>query len=400
MSPGCCHPPGLQLQHQRRAPARQGPCAILAPGIALGCSALGTAPPAGTEPPVAVRPCTPRPALPAPGPGLPDSRQREKQLVRKPKGGSWLQVGGRKRVLKIQQRLHGPRRWLSRWRVSAATWAPADGTRGSPLCAPSLGLLGGGEMGKGRCGASGKEGPRAWGCSNAVPWGHRLRDRAGSSGVSPAGFAAPLPSGCSMGPRGMASVVWVLQGDEGKPQHRADAPGERATRLQTTAPTQQGRRAPSQGCTLEGRHCSCPQQASAPDPHPASQRCCGWSQLHPTHPGDARVPPARAEQPGRVGPWAPSCLLHRAGGFPSVFRALASSAFISGRRGSRRPRWAQHHQLGVLPSRPAVRVRRACNERWKAHGGLNGSGGCWGVSCGSKSKPEGFGAGQENPTQL
>lgn len=77
------------------------------------------------------------------------SRKREKRLVRKPRGCSGLQVGGRKRVLKIQQRLHGPRRWLSRWRVSAATWAPADGSRGSPLCSPQPGATGGGTGGRG-----------------------------------------------------------------------------------------------------------------------------------------------------------------------------------------------------------------------------------------------------------
>lgn len=83
-----------------------------------------------------------------------------------------------------------------------------------------------------------------------------------------------------------------------------------------------------------------------------------------------------------------------------MFRALASSPFISGRTGSRRPRWAQHRRLGFLPSCPAARVRLDCNERQKVHGGLNGSGCSWGVSWGSESKPEGFRASQENPTQL
>lgn len=90
------------------------------------------------------------------------SRKREKRLVRKPRGCSGLQVGGRKRVLKIQQRLHGPRRWLSRWRVSAATWAPADGSRGSPLRSPSPGPPGGGD-GEGTVGC--KRGGGSWGCT-------------------------------------------------------------------------------------------------------------------------------------------------------------------------------------------------------------------------------------------
>lgn len=60
---------------------------------------------------------------------------------------------------------------------------------------------------------------------------------------------------------------------------------------------------------------------------------------------------------GRGGqPWAPGCPSRQAGGFPSAFRALASSPFISGRTGSHRPRWARHHRLGVLPSRRAVRA--------------------------------------------
>lgn len=126
---------------------------------------------------------------------------REKRFVRNPKGGSGLQVGERKRVLKIQQRLHGPRRWLSRWRVSAATWAPADGTRGSPPCAPRPGL--GGVS-------------RGW-----VEVGRKVLECGvwGKSRVSPAGS---LPSE----PQGTPSTVWVLQGDEGKPQLRVDVLGK------------------------------------------------------------------------------------------------------------------------------------------------------------------------------
>lgn len=62
-----------------------------------------------------------------------------------------------------------------------------------------------------------------------------------------------------------------------------------------------------------------------------------------------------------------------------MFCALASSLFISGNMGNRRPRWARHRQLGVLPSHPAARVRLPCAGRWKVHGGLNGSSGSWGV---------------------
>lgn len=56
--------------------------------------------------------------------------------------------------------------------------------------------------------------------------------------------------------------------------------------------------------------------------------------------------------------------------------------------------------LGILPSHPVAKVKLTGSERQKAHGGaLNGSGRSWGVSGGSESKPKGFRAGQENPTQ-
>lgn len=218
-------------------------------------------PPAGYGAPL----CTPRPALPALGPGLPDSRQQEKQLVRKPKGVSGLQVGGRKHVLKIQQRLHGPRRWLSRWRVSVATWAPTDGTRGSPLRAPSPGLWEGDNR-EGMVGCKWEGGSQSMGVQVCCALGHRLWDRRGQSGVSLGGFAASLSSGCSPGPWGTSSVVWVLEGDEGKPRHMADAPGERSTQLQTTATTQPGWRAPSQGRALEAGMLQLPPASLCPGP--------------------------------------------------------------------------------------------------------------------------------------
>lgn len=167
-------------------------------------------------------------------------------------------MGGRKRVLKIQQRLHGPRRWLSRWRVSAATWAPADGTRGSPLCAP----------------ARGSGGPARAGCR----WGGRYLSVGvwgavlwGQSGVSP---ARSLPSVCSPEPQRTSSTLWELQGDEGKPQHGADVLGN-GHKLQTTD-------GPSQVCVFGGRWHSCPQHSSTPAPHPASQQC--WDTPAPLHP--------------------------------------------------------------------------------------------------------------------
>lgn len=207
-------------------------------------------PPVGAEPPFsAVDPCTPRPAPPqCRGWGSPtaalgqSSRKREKRLVRKPRGCSGLQVGGRKRVLKIQQRLHGPRRWLSRWRVSAATWAPADGSRGSPLRSPQPGATGGGGRGtgRGRWGANGEEDP---GAANCRVKGKPLVCSITASGV---GRAEHCGAGC---PRGWCTWLCVLLGGEGKPQHGAK--GTHSSMAGRTACTQP---AASQGDTASAPH--------------------------------------------------------------------------------------------------------------------------------------------------
>lgn len=136
--------------------------------------------------------------------------------------------------------------------LGSRRWYP-----GLPALCPQPGAPRGGRGGPDREGMvgckweGGSQSVGVQGCC-AVLWGHRLQDRAGRSGVSPAGFAASLPSGCSPGPQGMGSTGWVLQGDEGKPHHGADAQGVRATRVQTTAATQPGWRVLRvQGGTLQ-----------------------------------------------------------------------------------------------------------------------------------------------------
>lgn len=146
--------------------------------------------------------------------------------------------------------------------------------------------------------------------------------------MSPAGS---LPSGCSPEPQGTPSTVWVLQGDEGKPQHGADVlgKGSQATNHSLTLP---GLRVWGEMSHLSPAQCH-------PDP-------TSWDTPSPFYP-PWRCPPAQAQQPecglkaGRGFSRVSSCV-SRSGFFPFSFWSAQVGAMSS---------------LGVLPNCPLARAR-------------------------------------------
>lgn len=68
----------------------------------------------------------------------------------------------------------------------------------------------------------GQEGTGVSGEGGTGVWGVGCCALGAKRGVS----AGSLPSGCSPEPQGTPSTVWVLQGEEGKPQHGADVLGK------------------------------------------------------------------------------------------------------------------------------------------------------------------------------
>lgn len=85
-------------------------------------------------------------------------------------------------------------------------------------------------------------------------------------------------SGCSPGPQGMVSAVWVLEGDKGKPQSGVNAPGGKGHMATNHSPNPSGTACTQPGCAL---------QAGTPRLPPANL-CLGAASCIPVRLGDPR----------------------------------------------------------------------------------------------------------------
>lgn len=175
--------------------------------------------------------------------------------------------------------------------LGSCRWYP-----GLSASCPQPGAPGGMGTGKGRWGVSGKEGPRAWGCTGAVLQGHRLQDRAGHHRQ---GLQRLCPLRAAWGPRGRRARSGCCKETRGSP---GTGPTRRGKGPHGYKPQPQ----PSQDGVHPARAaCSRGDAAAAPSKplpqtlilHPGDAE---GSQPHPTHPGDAHASPARAEQPGHA----------------------------------------------------------------------------------------------------